>query len=75
MELTISIKEQKKVPFFLNLLQELDYIEIINSSDDIFSLPIEHKELLEKRIQKVEDGESSFKNWDFIKKKYARKAF
>lgn len=74
MELTISIKEQSKIADFLNLIKEIDYIEIVNVKEELQELPSEHKDLLDKRLQRIEKGETTFKNWDLIKKKYEDKA-
>lgn len=74
MELTINIKEQSKVAAFLNLIKEIDYIEIVNVKEELQELPSEHKDLLDKRLQRIENGETAFKNWDLIKKKYEDKA-
>ncbi len=74
MELTINIKEQSKIAAFLNLIKEIDYIEIVNVKEDLHELPTEHKDLLDKRMQRIENGEATFKKWDLIKKKYEDKA-
>ncbi|MFV0592812.1 MAG: addiction module protein [Draconibacterium sp.] len=74
MELTVNIKEQSKIATFLNLLKEIDYIEIVSVKEGLQELPPEHKDLLDKRLQKIENGETTFKNWDLIKKKYEDKA-
>lgn len=74
MELTVNIKEQSKIAAFLNLIKEIDYIEIVNVKEDLHELPTEHKDLLDKRMQRIENGEATFKNWDLIKKKYEAKA-
>lgn len=74
MELTVNIKEQNKIAGFLNFLKEMDYIEIINVKAESNELPEEHKELLDKRLERIEDNETTFKNWDLIKKKYENKA-
>lgn len=73
MELTVNIKEQSKIAAFLNLIKEMDYIEIVNVREGSSELPIEHEELLDERLQKIENGETTFKNWDLIKKKYENK--
>lgn len=73
MELTVNIKEQGKIAEFLKLIKDLDYIEIINVKEDLQELPAAHKDLLEKRLQKIESGKTNFKNWDLIKKKYENK--
>jgi hypothetical protein len=70
MELTISIKEQSKFAFFIKLLQEFNYVEILDIKEEESSIPIEHKLLLEKRLQKITKNESTFKSWDLIKEKY-----
>ncbi|MBK8807874.1 MAG: addiction module protein [Bacteroidales bacterium] len=74
MELTVNIKEQSKIAAFLNLIRDMDYIEIVNVKEELHELPTEHKDLLDKRLQRIENGESTFKNWDLIKGKYEDKA-
>ncbi len=74
MELTVNVKEQSKIAAFLNLIKEIDYIEIVNVKEESQELPTEHKDLLDKRLQRIENGETNFKNWDLIKKKYENKA-
>lgn len=74
MELTVNIKEQNKIAAFLNLINKIDYIEIVDVKEDSRELSIEHRDLLDKRLQRIEDGETTFKNWDLIKKRYENKA-
>jgi hypothetical protein len=74
MELAVNIKEQSKIATFLNLIKEIDYIEIVDVKEDFQELPTEHKDLLDKRLQRIENGETTFKNWDLIKKKYEDKS-
>ena len=74
MELTVNIKEQSKIAAFLNLIKEIDYIEIVNVREELHEIPAEHSDLLDKRLQRIENGETTFKKWDLIKKKYEDKA-
>ncbi len=74
MELTINIKEQDKINFFLKLLQEFDYIEILDIKEDETEFLPEHKILLKERLKRIEQGKTSFKEWNVIKQKYAKKA-
>ena len=74
MELTINIKDQKNIAAFLNLIREFDYIEIIDVKENNSDLSIEHKMLLNERLKRIEEGKTSFKNWDDIKRKYEGKA-
>ena len=74
MELTINIKEQNKIDFLISLLQEFDYVEIIDIKEDEISISDEHKELLDKRLERIANSKTSFKSWDLIKEKYAKKA-
>ena len=74
MELTVNIKEQSKIAAFLNLIKKIDYIEIVDVKENIGDLPVEHRDLLDKRLKKIEKGETTFKNWDLIKKRYEDKA-
>jgi hypothetical protein len=73
MELTVNIKEQSKIAAFLNLISKMDYIEIVDVKENLEELPVEHKVLLDYRLQKIKKGETTFKNWDLIKKKYESK--
>ena len=70
MELTVNIKEEGKIATFLNLIKEIDYIEIVNVKEAQQNIPIEHKDLLDKRLQRINNNEASFKGWDLIRKKY-----
>jgi len=72
MELTINIKEQSKLAFFIKLLQEFNYVEIIDIREQKTVLPLEHTILLKKRIDRIERGETTFKSWDLIKEKYEK---
>ncbi|KAF0203132.1 MAG: hypothetical protein FD170_1404 [Bacteroidetes bacterium] len=74
MELTISIKGQKNISEFLNLIRTFEYIEIIDVKEETSDLPVEHIELLDKRLQKVEEGKTSYQKWDVVKKKYEDRA-
>ena len=67
MELTINIKEQKDIASFLNLIRKFDYVEIVDVKENNQDLPIEHRRLLDERIKRVENKETTFKNWDSIK--------
>jgi len=73
MEVTVNINEQSKIAEFLNLIKEIDYIEIVNVKEELHELPTEHKDLLDKRLQRIENGETTFKKWELIKKKYEDK--
>lgn len=74
MKLTVNIKEQKDISAFLNLIKEIDYVEIVDIKDDVGEPSVEHRDLLDKRLQRIEKGETTFKNWNLIKKKYENKA-
>lgn len=73
MELTVNIKERSKIVAFLNLIKKMDYIEIVDVRESIEDMPVEHGVLLDKRLEKIRNGDTSFKNWDLIKKKYEGK--
>jgi hypothetical protein len=73
MELTINIKDQAKIAAFLNLIKKMDYVEIIDVKEGSDKLPLEHRNLLDKRLQRLKNGETTFKNWDLIKMKYENK--
>jgi hypothetical protein len=73
MELTINIKDQKRIASFLNLIRKFDYIEIVDVKEGSSDLPLEHKMLLDERLKRIEEGKTSYKNWDLVKSKYERK--
>lgn len=73
MELTLNIKNQKDIASFLNLIRKIDYVEIVDVKENSPDLPVEHKKLLDERLKSVENGKTSFKNWDLVKKKYEGK--
>jgi hypothetical protein len=73
MELTINIKDQKRIASFLNLIRKFDYIEIVDVNEGSSDLPLEHKMLLDERLKRIEEGKTSYKNWDLVKRKYERK--
>ncbi len=74
MELTISIKEQTKLAFIIQLLKEFEYVEILDIKEDETAISLEHQQLLEQRLMRIEQGETTFKSWNLIKKKYEKKA-
>ncbi|MGD9931297.1 MAG: hypothetical protein AB7U05_14850 [Mangrovibacterium sp.] len=74
MKLTVNIKKKSKIAAFLKLIKELDYIEIVDVNEGMGELPPEHLDLLDKRLQRIEKGEATFKKWDLIKAKYENKA-
>ncbi|MGM0620688.1 MAG: hypothetical protein ACQETJ_06565 [Bacteroidota bacterium] len=73
MELTVNIKDQAKIAAFLNLIKKMDYVEIVDVKEGSDKLPLEHRDLLDKRLQRIKNGETTFKNWDLIKMKYENK--
>ena len=73
MKFTVNIKEQSKIVEFLHLVKENDYIEIVDAKESPEDLHPEHKELLSKRLQRIINGETTFKDWDLIKTKYENK--
>lgn len=74
MELTINIKNKENIDSFLKLIKKIDYVEIVDVKEDSSDLPVEHKVLLDERLKKVEEGKTTFKNWDLVKSKYERKS-
>jgi hypothetical protein len=49
-------------------------VDVIDIKDDSSDIPIEHKILLDERLKRVEEGKTTFKNWDLVKRKYEGKA-
>jgi hypothetical protein len=46
----------------------------MNGDDELHELQTEHKDLLNKRLQRIENSETTFKKWELIKKKYEDKS-
>ena len=61
MKITVNIKEQEKIAPFLNFIKEIDYIEIVNLKEESQELPAEHRDLLDKRLQRFKTGGTTFK--------------
>ena len=61
MELTINIKDQKKVASFINHLRQFDYVEIIDVNEENTEIPEEHKTLLDERLKLTEEGKATYK--------------
>lgn len=74
MELTINIKDPKDIASFLNLIRKFDYVEIVDVKENNPDLLTEHEILLDERLKRIEEGKTSFKDWDLIKTKYNGKA-
>jgi len=72
MELTVSIKEQSKIAAFLKLINDIDYIEVVSIKEDNNELSEEHKHLLDQRLKRIENGETTFVAWEKIKQKYEK---
>lgn len=60
MELTINIKDQKKIASFINHLRQFDYVEIVDVNEDYSEIPVEHKTLLDERLKLVEEGKVTY---------------
>ena len=74
MELTVNIKDEKRISDFLEMLQNIEYVEVLSINQNESSIPEEHKMLLEQRLKNIADGKTTFKSWDVIKQKYANKS-
>lgn len=74
MELTIRIKVRENITEFLNLIRAFDYVENIDVKEDVSDLPNEHIEELDKRLQKVKEGKTTYQKWDVVKRKYQHEA-
>lgn len=72
MELTISLKEENKLSFLVELLQEFDFIEILDIKENETVLYSEHKQLLSDRLKNIEEGTANFRSWDLIKTQYEK---
>jgi len=74
MELTINIKDKKNIASFLDIIRKFDYVEIVDIKEGNKDIPREHSKLLKERLKRIQEGKTSFKNWDLIKGKYEGKA-
>lgn len=74
MELTINIKDKKNIASFLDIIREFDYVEVADIKEYNTEIPEEHGALLTERLKRIQEGKTSFKNWDLIKGKYEGKA-
>ena len=63
-----SPKAKSIIEMFKMLAVDYDFLQI-TETEDLSSLSDEHKKLLDNRLEKIEKGESTFKNWDIIKQK------
>lgn len=72
MELTISLKEENKLSFLVELLQEFDFIEILDIKENETVLYSEHMQLLSDRLKNIEEGTAHFRSWDLIKTQYEK---
>jgi len=70
----IKYKERSKIAAFINLIKKIDYIEMVDIKEESQELTAEHRDFLDIRLQSIENGETTFKNWNLIKKKYEDKA-
>jgi len=68
--------DNTKLNEILNLSKE-DKLQLINDIWDSLNeelrnseIPEWHKQILDERLKKMENGEATFKNWEEIKRKY-----
>ena len=66
MELTINIKKSNKINFILELINSFEYIDIINKPD-LMQFTTEQQVEIEKRLRKIENGESKLYSWEEVK--------
>lgn len=73
MELTLRITDMQRLTFLIEVLQALQYVEIVSMKEDQNSeIPESHKKLLNERIERIENGQTTFRSWNEIKQKYER---
>jgi hypothetical protein len=75
MVLTLNIKVKEKLNDFLDMLEDIDYVEVVGMDEKNENISEEQLTILKKRLDKIEQGKSTFKDWDTIKKKYEKKTF
>ena len=61
-QITINIQENK-YPFFLELLENMEFINI----QDDFEINNEHKEIVRNRLQKIAENPERLLEWDKVK--------
>ena len=69
-------REFIKESYFVGGKMKFRRIYVIDGipAEELHEIPAEHSDLLDKRLQRIENGETTFKKWDLIKKKYEDKA-
>ena len=61
-QLIINVQENK-YPFFLELLENMDFIDI----QDDFKILEEHKKIVRGRMKKIEENPERLLDWDKVK--------
>lgn len=68
MKFTINVKKGK-VPFFLELLKNFDFITIENTHEsEQTDISEEHKKILDQRIANYKSDPDQLLDWDNVKK-------
>ncbi len=75
MELKIKITDETKYEFFLELMQELGYVEVVDVEEDTNKedLPEELKEFLKQRLENYKKSPEKVKTWDEIERNLLKK--
>ena len=64
---TISIPDNKE-DIFIEMMKSISFVKKIEAINDI-SIPAEHKEIVHKRIQHMEEHPESCLSWEDIERK------
>ena len=74
MELKIKILDEGKYDFFLELMQELSFVEILEKEEswDV-DIPQEQVVELEKRLSDIKNGIAEFSSWEDAKRRIKTK--
>ncbi len=60
-QLTVNITDEK-FPFFIELVESMDFVNVLN--DDI---PQEHKNIIDDRLEKIKNNSDRLMDWNKVK--------
>lgn len=74
MQLQINITDESKAMFLIELLQSLDYVQIINElvspmTDEAINTELSNEQIaeLDQRIEELESGKTKLYSWEEVK--------
>jgi hypothetical protein len=67
MKCILFLKDPEKITEFLDLVNELDYIEVVSYQEEVLGQTIDRGVLPIGELKKVHKREGLFKEWDMIR--------